>query len=98
MLSGIQEILVLVIIMLAIFFVPRMLNRREESTPETPAIAISGKKRLAIVASILWPALMAGYFQPWKNNLVMFLYVGPGPVLFIWLVYWVFVGFRRGER
>ncbi|MGD8713776.1 MAG: hypothetical protein PVG70_04465 [Desulfobacterales bacterium] len=98
MLSGIQEILVLVIIMLAIFFVPRMLNRREESTPETPAIAISGKKRLAIVASILWPALMAVYFQPWKNNLVMFLYVGPGPVLFIWLVYWVFVGFRRGER
>lgn len=97
MFSGIQEILVLVIIILGIFFVPRMLNRREESAPERPPIAISGKMRLAIAASILWPALMAGYFQPWKSNLVMFLYVGPGPVLFVWIVYWVFVGFRRGE-
>ena len=98
MLSGIQEILVLVIIILAIFFVPRMLNRKEESASQTPTITISGKKRLAIAASILWPALMAGYFQPWKSNLVMFFYIGPGPVLFIWLVYWVFVGFRKSGR
>ena len=66
MFSGIQEILVLVIIILGILFLPRILNRGQEQRPTVPrpAIVVSGKMRLAIAASVLWPAVMAAFMQP----------------------------------
>ncbi len=93
--SGIQEILVLVIIILAIFFVPRMMSRRKEPVLVRSVISLSGKMRLAIAASIFWPALIAAFMKPWRNSLISFLYIGAGPVTLAWIVYWVFVGFRR---
>ena len=61
MFSGIQEILVLVAIILGIVFLPRILNRGQEkkSAASKPAVVLSGKMRLAIAASVLWPAAMA---------------------------------------
>jgi hypothetical protein len=97
MFSGIQEILVLVAIILGIVFLPRILNRGQEkkSTASKPAMVLSGKMRLAIAAAVLWPAAMAAFIQPWKENLFPFLYIGLGPVAVIWIIYWVFTGFRR---
>ena len=94
MFSGIQEILVLVIIILGIFFVPRMLNRRPETVASKPAVTLSGKTRLAISASIIWPALTAAYLKPWRSDWVTFLYLGFGPVIFGWIICWVAVGYR----
>ena len=50
MFSGIQEILVLVIIILGILFLPRILNRsrQQKAAERRPAAALSGKMRLAI--------------------------------------------------
>ena len=97
MFSGIQEILVLVIIILAIFFLPRILSREQEKQvpPREPGTALSGKMRLAIAASALWPAVVAALMQPWKDNLPGYIYVGAGPVAIFWIVYWVFTGFRK---
>jgi hypothetical protein len=97
MFSGIQEILVLVIIVLGILFLPRILNRgREIQTVATkPAVALSGRMRLAIAASVLWPALIAAFMQPWKQDPFPYLYLGVGPVAVVWIVYWVFTGFRK---
>ena len=97
MFSGIQEILVLVIIILGILFLPRILNRGQEkqTVGVKPAVALSGKMRLAIAASVLWPALIAAYMQPWNQGLISFLYFGPGPVLVVWLIYWVTTGFKN---
>ena len=97
MFSGIQEILVLVIIILGILFLPRILNRsrQQKAAERRPAAALSGKMRLAIAASIFWPALMAAYLQPWRGGLILFIYSGLGPVAFIWIIYWVLTGFRR---
>ena len=97
MFSGIQEILVLVIIILGILFLPRILNRGQEKKPAVPrpAIVVSGKIRLAIAASVLWPAVMAAYIQPWEKDLFRYLYLGVGPVAFIWIIYWVVTGFRK---
>ena len=97
MFSGVQEILVLVIIILGILFLPRILNRgagkrRVESKPE---IALSGKMRLAIAGSVLWPALLAGFMLPWKKEPLPYLYLAIGPVALIWIVYWVLSGFRK---
>ncbi len=97
MFSGIQEILVLVIIILGILFLPRILNRGQEKRPAVPrpAIVISGKMRLVIAASVLWPAVMAVFMQPWEKELFRYLYLGVGPVALIWTLYWVVTGFRK---
>ena len=97
MFSGIQEILVLVAIILGILFLPRILNRGQEKKPAAfkPAVVLSGKMRLAIAASVLWPAAMAAFMQPWKDDLFPFVYIGSGPVVFCWIIFWVYTGFLR---
>ena len=97
MLTGIQEILVLVAIILGILFLPRILNRGQEKRPAVfkPAVVLSGKMRMAIAASVLWPAAMAAFMQPWKNDPFPFLYIGSGPVALCWIIFWVYTGFLR---
>jgi len=97
MFSGIQEILVLVAIILGILFLPRILNRGQRKTAAAPRrdVVLSGKMRLAIAASILWPAAMAAFLQPWKDGLFPFLYMGVGPLAVGWIIFWVLTGFRR---
>jgi hypothetical protein len=97
MFSGIQEILVLVAIILGILFLPRILNRGQEkkSAASKPAVVLSGKMRLAIAASVLWPAAIAAFMQPWKNDLFPFLYIGLGPVILGWIIFWVYTGSIR---
>ncbi len=100
MFTGIQEILVLVVIILGILFLPRILNRGQESrqAESGPLFVLSGKMRLAIAASILWPAVIAALMQPWKKDLFPFLYLGLGPVVLVWIIYWVFTGFRKKDQ
>ena len=100
MFTGIQEILVLVAIIVGILFLPRILNRgRAEKQAETePPFVLTGKMRLALGASIVWPAAVAAYMQPWKNDLYMYLYIGVGPVVLAWIIFWIFTGFRNIER
>ena len=97
MFSGIQEILVLVIIILGILILPRIFSRGQDTRAAVirPALVVSGKMRLAIAATVLWPAAMAAFMQPWENDLFRFLYLGVGPVALIWMIYWVATGFRK---
>ena len=97
MFSGIQEILVLVIIILGILFLPRILNRggEKQSVETKPVIVLTGRMRLAVAASFLWPALIAAFMQPWKQDLFSYLYLGLGPVAIVWIVYWVITGFSK---
>ena len=100
MFTGIQEILVLVAIIVGILFLPRVLNRgRAKETAETePPFVLTGRMRLALGASIVWPAAVAAYMQPWKDDLYTYLYIGVGPVILVWIIYWVFVGFRNKDQ
>jgi hypothetical protein len=88
---------VLAIIILVIFFLPRILSRGQDqqAAPSKPMVGLPGKMRLAIAASALWPAVIAGFMQPWKEDLPLFLYLGVGPVAIIWIAYWVVTGFRK---
>lgn len=97
MFSGIQEILVIVILFLGILFLPRILNRGEAKRPiiNRPAIVISGKMRLAIAASVVWLAVIAALIPPLEKDLFRYLYLGVGPVALTWLMYWVVIGFRK---
>ena len=97
MFSGIQEILVLIIIILGILFLPRILNRGGEkpSGQAKPVVVLTGRMRLGIAATALWPLLLAAFMQPWKKEPIPFLYFGLGPVAIAWIVYWVFSGFKK---
>jgi hypothetical protein len=93
--SGFQEILLVAVILLGILFVPRMLPRKGVQASSRPVIVISRNLRIAIAASVIYPAVAAAFFQPWRKDSIFFLYAGLGPVLLGWLLYWVFTGRKK---
>jgi hypothetical protein len=95
--SGLTEILLIIAVILVIFMLPRLLNRQKEIEIRPPyqGLRLTGRKRLAIVASLLWPALTALYFKPWSAGWHPFAYLAFGPVALAWGIFWVLRGFRR---
>jgi len=98
--SGITEILLIIAIILGIFMLPRLMSRKPEQVRqcregEPP---LSGRMRVAILASLLWPVLAAFFLKPWNSHWVVFLYVAVGPVALIWGIYWVASGFRKERK
>jgi len=98
--SGIQEILVILLVILAIFFIPRMLPRKQllapaATGPRRLVAKLSGRMRLAIVVSVIWLLIAVAYFEPWHRAINPFLYFGVCPVAIAWGVIWIFTGFRK---
>ena len=92
---GFQEILIITAIILGLIFLPRMITRRLPEKVNRPEFRLSGKIRIAIAASAIYPALVAAYLHPWQKDQVLFFYMGIGPVALGWLIGWVFVGFNK---
>ena len=59
---------------------------------------LGGRTRLAIVATIFWPILVALFLKPWHKDFVPFLYIGIGPVAIGWGIMWVIVGYRKNRK
>lgn len=98
--SGLMEILLIVTIVVGIYLLPRWLNRQPEGPRRRPAQGpwLTGWKRLAITASLLWLGLLAFYLEPWNNHWPVFLYVAIGPIILAWGISWVVSGFTKGGR
>lgn len=92
--SGLQEILVIVILVLLVFFIPRIMPRPRETNPTTPKTGISLKMRAGLAASVIYLTLASGYLRPWQKDLSLFVYAGIAPVAVIWLLVWV----GRGKK
>ena len=102
MFAGIQEILVLIVIILAIFLLPRIFSRQEQEGSTGSQITrnlslLSGRMRLAIIVSLIWPITAAGYFEPWKKDMFHFVLIGIGPVICGWSLRWVLAGYRKNR-
>jgi hypothetical protein len=98
MFSGIQEILVIVLIFLGIFLVPRMVKPRPappKMVLHRPALKLSWPLRLAVVISALWPVACALYFRPWRQDAILFTAIGIGPVAIGWSLKWVLAGMKN---
>jgi|SaaInl4_200m_RNA_FD_contig_101_366748_length_1633_multi_3_in_0_out_0_2 hypothetical protein len=97
MLSGIQELLVIILIIMAIFFIPRITGKNHKKNSSTSIFQkISGKMRVAIVLSIIWPFFVAGYFQPWNGPVFFpFIYYAFGPVICGWSIFWIYNGYKK---
>ena len=93
--SGFHEILLVAAILLGILFIPRMMPRKGAPVHARPAMVISRNLRIAIAASVIYPAIVAAFTQPWHKDLIVFLYAGVGPVLLGWLFYWVHTGRKK---
>ena len=95
---GIQEILLLVLIIVIVLCLPRFRSARSgRRAPEVPP-SLAGRLRLAIMASLFWAALMAVFLEPWHGGWLRFLYYGIGPVAASWSIYWVIRGYRQGGK
>ena len=93
---GYQEILIISAIVLGVIFIPRMMEPKKPAPKLIRARKrLSGRWRLAIALSIVYPLGAAAIMQPWRQNTAAFGYIGLGPVLLGWLIYWVLQGFRR---
>lgn len=99
--SGFQEILLIAVILLAIFFIPRMTAKQSGGLPmrsvqrRLPGIP-KGKLRLALVVSLLWLSGCLVLWEPWHGSgLRSFLIWGVGPVVLFWSARWVWEGFRK---
>ena len=94
---GLQEILIISAVVAGAILLPRIVNQNKPA----PRIVtrqrrkLSGKMRLSMAASAIFPLVAAAFLQPWRNDPVTYLYLGVGPVLLCWLAYWVLLGFRR---
>lgn len=96
--SGLQEILVLVIIVIVLFFLPRMVSRPAQvPKPAVQIKQIPGKWRLAVFVSLVWLVVTALWLRPWQGHPVMFAGVGALPVLIFWGAVWVLTGYRRRD-
>ena len=103
MFSGLQEILLILLIVLAIVFLPRVTGRRQPLVTtgrgrRRPYLKLSGSLRLAILGSITWLFLAAVYFEPWHRDLPSYCYLGAGPVVLFWGVLWIVAGFRKHRK
>ena len=98
--SGVAEILLIVVIILAILFLPRLAIKKKEN-PEQRSYwrqKVSGKMRIAILSSFLWPSAAALWLKPWEGHIISFLYIGIAPILILWGIGWIIEGYRKGEK
>lgn len=97
--SGLQEILIIILIILVILFAPRLLGSHSAGnrTPSDRLKTITGAMRLKIALSFLWLVIAALWRQPWQNGWVSFLTMGILPLLIFWVGQWVFSGFKKSN-
>ncbi len=93
--AGIQEILTLLLIIIAILFLPKFFRKKEpRKSIRKRRRPLSGGLRLALVATILVPLASALYLRPWDGNPLLFIAIGVIPVAAAWALFWVFSGFK----
>ncbi len=93
-----QEILVLIVIALAIFYLPRVFGKKPTPVREVHRPALTGWMRLAILMTVFWIAGSAALLRPWQGDVLPFLYTGLAPVAALWGSTWVWFGYRKYRR
>ena len=93
-----QEILVLIVIALAIIYLPRVMGRRPAPMKAVRRTALTGWMRLAILMTVFWIAGSAIILKPWQGDPLPFLYTGLAPAAALWGSTWVWFGYRKHRR
>ncbi|OGR21607.1 MAG: hypothetical protein A3J85_00560 [Desulfobacula sp. RIFOXYA12_FULL_46_16] len=91
--TGISEILLLILLVSCIFILPRMFQGKPIQKKEdgrTILKRLPAKTRGLIVASIAYPLFMALYLKPWQGNGLAFVSYGLFPVFLFGAMVWIF--------
>jgi len=97
-LTGISEILVLVLLIACILILPRLFKSGEPDKKVSSSKRIknlSAKLRFKIVLTLAYPMIMALYIKPWENHLILFISYGIAPVIVIWAIIWIMAGKKK---
>lgn len=90
-----QELLVLVVIALALFYLPRMMGKKPVPQPVRRRSPLTGRMRLFILLSLFWIAGSAALLKPWQGDALPFLSLGIGPPAASWGAAWVWFGYKK---
>lgn len=96
--TGISEILLLILVIACIFILPRVFQGKSRPKKEDDWVKtkrLPAKTRGGIVASVAYPLLLALYLKPWQGNGLAFVSYGIFPVFLIWALVWIFSGGKK---
>lgn len=93
-----QELLVLIVVGLAIFALPRMMGRRPAPEPVRRPAPLTGRMRLAILLTLFWIAGSAAVLEPWRGDTLPFFSLGLAPAAAAWGALWVWLGYKKYRR
>ena len=86
--TGVSEILVLILLISGILILPRMFKPAPKQI-KSKKKPLSKAKRAGIVVSALIPIIAAVGLKPWSGDLVLFVSIGILPVALGWSLVWI---------
>lgn len=97
--TGINEILVLVLLIACIFILPRLFKKdSDRKVSSSKKIKnLSAKIRFSLVLTLTHPIVAALYLKPWENNPIVYLSYGVAPVFLFWAIAWIVAG-KKNKR
>jgi hypothetical protein len=97
-LTGISEILVLVLLIACILILPRFFkgepDQKKSASKKIRNLPV--KLRFNIVLTLAYPLIMALYLKPWEN-LILFITYGIAPVILVWAIIWIVAGKKKRQ-
>ena len=96
--TGVSEILVLVLLIACILILPRLFKgerpaKKNFSSKKLKKLPV--KIRFGIVLTLVYPIAMAFYLKPWNQNLAVYIFYGIIPVFLAWAVVWIIAGRKK---
>lgn len=86
--TGVSEILVLILLISGILILPRMFKPAPKQV-KSKKKTLSKTKRAGVVVSVLIPIIAAVGLKPWSGDLVLFVCLGILPVALGWSLVWI---------
>lgn len=101
--AGINEILVLILIITGMIILPRLIRPQQTSNKKSISFTekikqVPVKIRIAVCLSFIYPFAAVLYLKPWESNLNLFLLTGVLPVIVIWSVIWIIAGTKNTKK
>ncbi|MCP3943510.1 MAG: hypothetical protein GY710_18805 [Desulfobacteraceae bacterium] len=87
--TGISEILVLILLIAGILILPRMFKPAPKQVQRKKYKPLSKSKRTGVVISILILIIAVIGLKPWNGNLILFICIGIIPIVLAWAVVWI---------
>jgi len=96
-LTGISEILVLVLLITGILILPRLFKGEpvKKRSSSKKLKRLPAKIRFGIVLTLVYPMVAALYLKPWNESMISYISYGIIPVFLVWAIVWIMSGRKK---